>query len=195
VKPPIAALLLIALVSSAAADDLKGNCDVRFVATSTLHDFTGTARCQPFTVTLAGGADGRPVIRGVEIAVPVAEMDTENRKRDKQMRDMFQGDRFPLIRAVLGNLDPDDIRQDMRKGPSGKGTVEFTLRIRDIEHRIRAVIRNLRETPGRVSFDAEFPVSLKEYDLKPPAPFFGAIRVGDKVTVNIAFRLEGATPK
>lgn len=194
-KTPVAAVLLMALVTSAAADGLKGNCDVRFLATSTLHDFTGTARCQPFTVTLAAGAAGRQVIPGVEIAVPVAEMDTENRKRDKQMRDMFQGDRFPLIRAVLGNLDPDDIRQDMRKGPSGKGTVEFTLRIRDIEHRIRAVIRNLRETPGRVSFDAEFPVSLKEYDLKPPAPFFGAIRVGDTVTVNVAFRLEGATPK
>jgi hypothetical protein len=195
VKPPIAALLLIALVSSAAADDLKGNCDVRFLATSTLHDFAGTARCQPFTVTLAGGTDGRPVIPGVEIAVPVAEMDTENRKRDRQLREMFQGDRFPLIRAVLSKLDPDGIRQQMRQGPNGKGSVEFTLRIRDIEHRIRADIRNLRETPGRVSFDAEFPVSLKKYDLKPPSPFFGAIRVGDTVTVNIAFRLEGATPK
>ena len=189
-KIRIAAFSLLTLVSSASAGELKGNCELRILGTSTLHDFAGTVRCQPFTVTLAGGADGRPVIHGVEIAVPVAEMDTENRKRDKQMRDMFQGDRFPLIRAVLGNLDPDDIRQDMRKGPSGKGTVEFTLRIRDIEHRIRAVIRNLRETPGRVSFDAEFPVSLKKYDLKPPSPFFGAIRVGDKVDVNAAFRLE-----
>lgn len=194
-KTRIAVFLLAALVSSAGAGDLKGSCDVRFLGTSTLHDFTGTVRCRPFTVTLAGGADGRRVITGVEIAVPVAEMDTKNRKRDKQMREMFQSDRFPRIQAVLGNVDPEEIRQKLRKGPNGKGTVEFTLRIRDIEHKIRAVIRNLRETPGQVSFDAEFPVSLKEYDLKPPAPFFGAIRVGDKVTVDIAFRLEGATPR
>jgi polyisoprenoid-binding protein YceI len=83
----------------------------------------------------------------------------------------------------------------MRKAPNGKGTVEFTLKIRDIEHGIRAAVSNLRETPGSVSFDVEFPVSLKIYNLKPPAPFFGAIRVGDKVAVNAAFRLEAESTK
>lgn len=73
--------------------------------------------------------------------------------------------------------------------------MELTLKIRDVERRIQAVISNLRENPGRVSFDAEFPLSLKEYDLKPPTVFFGAIRVGDKVTVNAAFRLEAVPSK
>jgi hypothetical protein len=46
-----------------------------------------------------------------------------------------------------------------------------------------------------VTFDMEFPVSLKEYDLKPPAPFFGAIRVGDRIVVHAAFRLEHPAPR
>jgi polyisoprenoid-binding protein YceI len=146
-------------------------------------------------VIVAGGADGRMILRGVEIAVPVAEMDTKNRKRDKQMREMFGSDTFPRIRAVLSALDPNKIRQEMRNDPNGKGTVEFTLKIRDIEHTIRAAVSNLRETPGRVSFDVEFPVSLKTYHLKPPAPFFGTIRVGDKVAVNAAFQLEAESTK
>lgn len=191
----ITAILLLALVSSAKAENLKGNCAIRFLGTSTLHDFAGTARCQPFSVNLSGGADGRMVLRGVEIAVPVAEMDTKNKKRDKQMRKMFESDQFPRIRAALSTLDPDKIRQEMRKDPNGKGTVEFTLKIRDIEHGIRAAVSNLRETPGWVSFDVEFPVSLKTYNLNPPAPFFGAIRVGDKVDVNAAFRLEAESTK
>jgi hypothetical protein len=191
----ITALLLLGLVSSAGAENLKGNCDIRFLGTSTLHDFAGTVRCQPFPVNIAAGADGRVILDAVEIAVPVAEMDTKNKKRDKQMREMFESDKFPLIRAVLTALDPDKMRHEMRKDPNGKGTVEFALKIRDIEHRIHAVVSNLRETSGRVSFDVEFPVSLKTYDLKPPALFFGTIRVGDKVAVNAAFQLEGESTK
>jgi polyisoprenoid-binding protein YceI len=111
------------------------------------------------------------------------------------MREMFQSERFPRIRAVLSDLDPDRIRREMRKDPNGKGTLEFTLKIRDVERRIQAVIGNLRENSGRVSFDAEFPVSLKEYNLTPPTVFFGIVRVGDKVTVNAAFQLDNVPPK
>jgi hypothetical protein len=194
-KIRIAAFFLLTLVSSAGAGDLKGNCELRILGTSTLHDFAGTVRCQPFPVRLVGGADGRMVIPGVEISVRVEEMDTQNKNRDKQMREMFQSEKFPRIQAVLSDIDPDKIRQEMRKDPNGKGTLEFTLKIRDVERRIRAVIGNLRENSGRVSFDAEFPVSLKEYDLTPPTVFFGIVRVGDKVAVNAAFLLEDVPPK
>jgi hypothetical protein len=194
-KIRIAAFFLLTLVSSASAGDLKGNCELRILGTSTLHDFAGTVRCQPFPVRLVGGADGRMVIPGVEISVRVEEMDTQNKNRDKQMREMFQSERFPRIQAGLSDIDPDKIRQEMRKDPNGKGTLEFTLKIRDVERRIRAVIGNLRENSGRVTFDAEFPVSLKEYNLTPPTVFFGIVRVGDKVAVNAAFQLEDVPPR
>jgi hypothetical protein len=194
-KIRIAAFLLLTLASSVSAGDLKGNCELRILGTSTLHDFAGTVRCQPFPVSFVGGADGRMLIPVVEIAVLVEEMDTMNKTRDKQMREMFQNEKFPRIQAGLSDLDPDKIRREMRKDLNGKGTLEFTLKIRDIERRIQAVIGNLREISGRVSFDAEFPVSLKEYNLTPPTVFFGIVRVGDKVTVNAAFQLEDVPSK
>jgi hypothetical protein len=194
-KMRTAVFLLLTLASSASAGSLNGNCDIRILGTSTLHDFSGTVRCQPFPIRLVENADGRMVIPGVEISVLVEEMDTQNKNRDKQMREMFQSERFPRIQAVLSDLDPDKIRREMRTGPNGKGTVELTLKIRGTERRIQAAIGNLRENPGEVSFDAEFFLSLKEYDLKPPRVFFGAIRVGDKVTVNAAFRLEAVPSK
>lgn len=186
----IAAFLLLALVSAASAENLMGNCDIRFLGTSTLHDFSGTARCQPFPVNVSGGTDEGRNLRGVEIVVPVEEMDTKNGKRDKQMREMFEYDKFPHVRAVLSALDPDKLRQQMRNDPNGEGNVEISLKIRDIEHKIQATVRNLRETSGRVIFDVSFPVSLRSYKLRPPAVLFGAIRVGDKVDVTAAFRLE-----
>lgn len=191
----IALVLAVTLVSSAGAETLSGECEIRFVGTSTLHDFTGTVRCQPFTVDVVDVAGAGKTIPTVEIAVPVEEIDTKNGKRDKQMREMFQYDKFPHIRGALKDVDADNIRKEIAKGPGRTGSVEFTLRIRDIERAIRTVIRNFRETPERVTFDAEFPVSLKAFGLVPPTVFFGAVRVGDTVTVNAAFRLSRSGPK
>lgn len=194
-KIGIPAFFLLALACSASAADLKGNCEIRILGTSTLHDFTGAVRCQPFPVKLVRGSDGSTMIPAVDIAVLVDEMDTQNKSRDKQMREMFQSGKFPRIQASLADLDADRIRQGMRKDKSGKGTVELSLKIRDIERRIHAAIGNLRETPGRVSFDAEFQLSLKDYNLKPPTVLFGAIRVGDRIMVNATFRLDEVSSK
>ena len=100
---------LVAVFSSSSAGGAKaeapatarifGGCDVAFLVTSTLHDFPGSARCLPFEAVLARDATGRQVIRSVEVEVPVAAMDTRNKSRDGQMREMFRSDRFPRIRA------------------------------------------------------------------------------------------------
>ena len=78
-----------------ASATIRGACDVAFLATSTLHDVSGSARCLPFAAVLARDAAGRQVIPSVEVEVPVAGMDTRNRSRDVQMREMFLSERFP----------------------------------------------------------------------------------------------------
>jgi hypothetical protein len=122
-------------------------------------------------------------------------MDTKNGSRDRQMREMFEGGKYPLILAVLKDIEPEKVLEEMRKAPGGKTPVEFNLKIRNIERKIRAVIVNLKESPGHISFDAEFPVSLKDYELKPPKVLFGAISVRDSVTVRIAFSLDKVQAK
>src|SRR5512132_4173191 len=76
---------------------IRGACDVVFIGTSTLHDFSGSVRCLPFGAVLARDAAGDPVIPVVEVEVAVAGMDTRNKSRDGQMREMFRSDRFPRI--------------------------------------------------------------------------------------------------
>ena len=57
-----------------------------------------------------------------------------------------------------------------------------------MERKVRATASNLKESGERVGFDLEFPVSLREFDLKAPS-VLGIIRVGDKVSVHAAFSL------
>ncbi len=165
-----------------AKETIRGSCDVAFLITSTLHDVPGSARCLPFAAVLARDAAGRQVIPSVEVEVPVAGMDTRNRSRDVQMREMFLSERFPRIHAAAHDVDVERLRAETGKGREGIGTIDLLLRIRDRERMVRATASNLKESSDRVTFDLEFPVSLGEFDLKAPS-VLGIIRVGDKVSV------------
>ena len=167
---------------------IRGACDVVFLITSTLHDVPGSARCLPFEAVLARDSAGRQVIPTVEVDVPVTGMDTRNTTRDGKMREMFLAERFPRIHAAARDVDVERLRVELGKGREGKAPLDLLLRIRDVERKIRATASNLKETGDRVTFDLEFPVSLGEFDLKPPS-VLGIIRVGDKVSVKAAFTL------
>src|SRR5659263_638923 len=77
---------LVAVISSSSAGGAKadapasatirGACEVAFLATSTLHDVSGSARCLPFAAVLARDSAGRQILPTVEVEVPVASMDT-----------------------------------------------------------------------------------------------------------------------
>jgi len=189
---------LVAVISSssagAASADVPvvarflGACDIAFLVPSTLHDVSGSVRCQPFTVRIARDASGKEVIPVVEVEVPVSAMDTRNRSRDGQMREMFRSDRFPRIRGAAHDVDVERLRKEIGKGREGKAPLDLILRVRDVERKIRAIASNLKESADRVTFDLEFPVSLGEFDLKAPS-VLGIIRVGDKVTVKANFTL------
>jgi len=159
-----------------------GACDIAFLATSTLHDVSGSARCQPFTVLVARDAAGKEVISSVEVAVPVAGMDTGNRSRDRQMREMFRSGQFPRIHAAAQDVDVGRLRVEMGKAPGGKAPLDMLIKIREVERKIRATASNLKESGERVTFDLVFPVSLGEFGLKAPS-VLGIVRVGDKVSV------------
>ena len=167
---------------------IRGACDVAFLITSTLHDVPGSARCLPFAAVLARDAAGRQVIPSVEVEVPVAGMDTRNKSRDGQMREMFRSERFPRIHAAARDVDVDRLREEMGKDSEGKAPLDLLLRIRDVERTVRATASNLKESDERVTVAIEFPVSLKEFDLKAPS-VLGIIRVGDKVSVKATFTL------
>ena len=165
-----------------------GACDIGFLATSTLHDVSGSARCQPFSLRISRDASGKEVIPVVEVEVPVAGMDTRNRSRDGRMREMFRSDRFPRIHAVARDVDVGRLRVEIGKGRGGDASIDLLLRIRDVERKVRATASNLKESGERVTFDLDFPVSLGGFDLKAPS-VLGIIRVGDMVSVKATFTL------
>ncbi len=188
-KTFLAIVLLLPLSLQAAAGEIRGTCEVRFVGTSSLHDFSGTGRCLPFSAPLVRTPEGGTVLPAVELEVPVAEMKTGIDSRDAKMREMFHADRHPRIRAEARGIDADALRGRMRADREGKAPIGIALGINGVERTIQATAGNLKEEGNRVLFEIEFPVSLKEFGLSPPT-VLGIIRVGDRVAVKGTFALE-----
>ncbi len=187
VRSAVAFLLLIAAQGSAA--EIRGACEVRFQASSTLHDFSGTGKCLPFTAPLHPASAGNTLLPLVEVVVPVAGMETGIGARDRTMRKMFQADRHPGIHAAARDIDTDDLRRRMRADPAGKAPLEIVLAIRGVERKVPAFAGGLKEEGRRVSFEIEFPVSLKEFELEAPT-VLGIVRVADRVVVKVSFSIE-----
>ncbi|NIO16586.1 MAG: hypothetical protein GTN70_06250 [Deltaproteobacteria bacterium] len=189
-KAVIVSLLALHFSPPSWALDITGSCHVTFLGTSTLHDFTGTVRSLPFHVHVIDGGPGGKIIPAVTVDVPVDEIVTGEKKRDRQMREMFDSKTFPFIRGTVTNIDPDGLRGMMQKDENGEAPVALTLRIRDIELSLPATFSAFREYGEQISFEVRFFVSLPEYALKPPSLLFGLIQVGDRVDVTVTFDLE-----
>lgn len=162
------------------ATDYRGNCSISFQGSSTLHDFHGKTRCQPFTIK---NVDGIIDMSGLTVAI--ADMDTDNSARDKKMREMFEEKTFPIITGSAGTIALKDLRTGQKNSPR---KLTFNLKIRDIVKPVTATVRNFVETDSRLTADIAFTLSLAEYRLQPPS-VLGMIKVDDKVAVTASFVL------
>ena len=165
----------LACAAAAHAQGVRGTLDVAFAATSTLHDFEGTAG--KLDVSLAQDASGG---WSAEVAIPVAQLNTGNDRRDANMRSMLDAEHHPQIQGRFRGVDPERVRSS--------GKLPFVLRIRNVEHPLEASVTHWQQAERTASFDAAFDVSLAAFQLEAPQVLF--IRVGDTVHVNVHLKLE-----
>ena len=146
-----------------------------FDAKATLGDFRGR------TTTVAGqlmGADRLADVRGW-VEVDIASISTENDRRDRQLRELLDVERFPTFRLDLRGVRPDSISGD---------TTRVTLRGMLSLHGVALAV----EIAGRVYWDAggahlwaEFPVDIRDYNLKPPSIFLGLFKMDPVVQAGV----------
>lgn len=179
-------VLIFTVPLSVYAADYRGDCNIAFQGSSTLHDFHGKTRCQPFTVSIIDG-----VIDISKLSVAIADMDTDNVRRDKNMREMFDEKKYPLITGSTGTIALKDIRTMQKSGTDSTHKISFKLKIRDLAKPVTATIKNFVETDSRITADIAFTVSLAEYQLQPPS-VLGMIKVDDKVSVTATFVLNAS---
>lgn len=175
---------LVFAVRATADEVWTGAADVKFHATSTLHDFDGTIAKVPLRVTVKPGSNGRVVSATSD--VEVTKMNTAEARRDKAMWEMFQQAKYRFIKIEVNDASEQTLKPTATKA----GSMPVTLNIAGKRGTVNGTVTNVVESPTQGSFDLEFPVSLKAFSLEPPKAVGGLIKVGDTVQVSARVTLK-----
>jgi len=147
------------------------------IQATTVNDFVGRASVARAEFT---GTDLTNVTGVVEVRV--ADVRTGIGLRDSHLRGAMRADSFPTIRFELVGVDPGAARGD---------TIPVTFQGHLTIHGVTKTIR----VPGTVvlraggaDVTATFPLDMREFGIRPPSRFLGAVRVQPVTQVGV--RLE-----
>lgn len=165
----------------------KGSAAIIFAGTSTLHDWSGTVKAQPFITTVAMTDADKPSSIKARVEVKTVEMDTKELKRDENMRKAMRAGDFPL---VIGEFDTQFSQLTSGSSTSTSPQVlPFKLTILGKTQSATGTISNWKQKGDSASFEMDFDVSMKAYGVKVPSVML-VIRVGDVVKVHARVTLE-----
>lgn len=168
-------LLFLLLATLVHAETWNGKATIAFDGTSTLHDWGGKVTAQPFKadVTMNGDKPQRIVST---VTVKAAEMDTEEAKRDENMRKAMKVTEHPLI---VGKIDAK-FSEVAAAGTPTKLPIELNLL--GTPQNVTGTISNWKLSGNKATFDLEFPVSMKASGISVPTVLL-FIKVGDGIKV------------
>ncbi|QIF05092.1 YceI family protein [Roseimicrobium sp. ORNL1] len=182
---PIAVVLLVT-VGRALGDTANwdGSASIAFAGTSTLHDWDGKVKAEPFTASVVADDDGQPKTLTATVKVKATDMDTDNDKRDATMQKSMKVTDYPLIEGKFQGVSFASIMPD-GKTPS---KLPFSLTLMGKKQDVVATVTSWKLSGDTATFDANFSLSLKQCGITVPSAML-VVRVGDTVKVNVAVKL------
>lgn len=170
-------------------NDWSGTCRVTFSGESTLHDFSGTVDAEPFTVSVSSNSDLAGAKASSHVVVKAAGMNTNNKKRDKEMYKCMEVKTFPEIVVDLSDLPVSDTKPVL-DGPVPRPTaIPFTMTLKGREHQLTGRVSNWVFTDDAVDCTVSFPVSLAKSGITPPS-VLGLVKMKDEIQVTAALHLK-----
>ncbi|MFP4229087.1 MAG: YceI family protein [Salinivenus sp.] len=150
--------------------------EVDYTGEAPLHDWTGTSRRVQGTFRLVPDA---PDSSRVVVRVPVASFDSGNNRRDRKMREVTEADAHPVVEFRGTEFEPAGWGRGA-DGPAGRWAVTGDLTFHGQTHALSDTVR-VRSDGETVRADAEFPVSLTQFEVERPG--FMGVTVKDTIRI------------
>ena len=182
-----AVLCCLSFPAAARADGPQrwaGSSTITFAGTSTLHDWSGKVAAEPFTTLVTMDSGNQPESLKATVQVKAAGMDTDEPKRDENMRKAMKVLDHPLITASI-DAPFSRIASAPGKEPA---TLPFKLGLVGKTHEVRGTISNWELKDDTATFDLDFDLSMKKCGISVPSVLL-VIRVGDVVKVHAQVKL------
>ncbi len=163
------------------------NTEIKFSLDTTWHTLEGQVRVVGGEVRLTDPRDYKAV--GAVIHIPVTAMDTGNKSRDKEMRQVMSAETFPEISFVLSNLGSEICN------PSAMATEEpcsfhatGELKIRDITKNLPVSASVIKTRGQDYVVSGTTKLDWSEFGVEDPSILVA--RVHKDVTINFKMQLK-----
>lgn len=193
-NPSVLSLVTVLVVGTcgnalAQSEQWGGTCEVTFYGSSTLHDFSGKVKAEPFTVSISDLQDTAKAKASSKVTVKASKMVTGNKKRDAKMYISLATKTYPNIVVEISDLTLPATK------PAGDGPVPqptiipFTLNLKGKKQQIIGKVSDWSYSDGSISYTISFPVSLKSSGIDVP-PVLGLVKVADEIRVKAKLKLK-----
>ncbi|WP_050023364.1 YceI family protein [Verrucomicrobium sp. BvORR034] len=161
-----------------------GVAAITFSGTSTLHNWSGQVKAEPFTAQVTMDDRGNPTSLKSAVQVKAASMDTDEPKRDENMRKAMRVTDYPLVTAAMNT----PFSAIAKGGSASPVQLPLTLNLVGKAHDITGTISAWEKQGDTATFELDFDLSLKKCGITVP-PALMILRVGDTVKVHALVKL------
>lgn len=148
--------------------------------TSTMHDWTMATTSMTGNANILINDAGQLVsIDAISFSLPVANLQSKDKKMDNNARDALKANQYPTINFQLTNATFTPIGNN-RFSIKANGNLTIAGVTRGMSMDVTGVLNNNRSLSitGKKSFN------MTDFDIKPPQFLLGTMKTGDKVTVD-----------
>lgn len=121
---------------------------------------------------------GQKTVQTVLVKVPAAKLDCANGTMNEHMLKAIKGKDNPVIEFRMSSYDI------ARSQAATAGTINGTLSLGGVQKDITLQATGSAGPNGALHVVGSYPLLMSDYGLKPPSLMMGAMKVGNKVTVN-----------
>lgn len=161
--------------------EITGQSRMWVDGTSTIHDWTCKVGNASGSIEMDPAA---PAITKAVVTVPASAVDCENGTMNKKVASALSIAKHPAIRFTLKQAKVTGGGESLQIEATGR--MELAGAAKDVTASIQAVA----EANGVYRFTGSLPISMSEFDIKPPTAMLGTLKTGDDV--NVRFELMAA---
>ena len=154
--------------------------------TSSLHDWTCYATEIVGSIELDASENSVPMVSRAQLTVPIEKMDCNNGTMDGKLKKALKAKENP---DLLFELDGVTVPTAAPADSFEVATAGYMM-IAGMTRQIEISQFMTRKDDGTVVFRGSFPISMKDYSVKPPSALLGTIKTGNDVTVFYELVLE-----
>ena len=186
---------LYAQESNAVRLALEPGSQLSFDGTSTLHGFTcktdqleASIEVDPAYKTKDLTTLARPIVN-VRVQIPVKSLVCGSKKLESNMFKTLRADEFPTITYVMTDYE---VLTGVTRGNTLVAKTVGTLTVAGTQRAMEMRVESTRGSDGTVTAEAQQPILMTDYGIKPPTFMLGTLRVGNELKIHFTVKASPA---